>query len=157
MKMKMRMILKRPMVMKTTTAHAMKRRSQASRARRPRITETVCLAVGGIICRENAPSMIFGYLDRGSLGPGLTGAKSGCGPGDQGFKNRIINGSKPVGLRTRLVNNQEIFDVNVAVLVKFFTRNAVGTAVSITESLYSIAPLLLFLLLILHDSLNNKP
>ncbi|KAJ5414916.1 hypothetical protein N7509_000014 [Penicillium cosmopolitanum] len=107
--------------------------------------------------RENAPSMIFGYLDRGSLGPGLTGAKSGCGPGDQGFKNRIINGSKPVGLRTRLVNNQEIFDVNVAVLVKFFTRNAVGTTVSITESLYSIGPLLLFFFLILHDSLNNKP
>lgn len=117
MKMKMRMTLKRLMVMKTTTAHAMKRRSQASRTRRPRITETVRLAVEGMNCRENAPSMIFSYLDRGSLGPGLTGAKSGCGPGDQGFKTRIINGSKPVGLRTRLVNSQEIFDVNVAVLV----------------------------------------
>ncbi|KAJ6001130.1 hypothetical protein N7481_001539 [Penicillium waksmanii] len=94
---------------------------------------------------------------RGSLGPGFTGVKSGCGPVDQGFENRFINGSKPFGLRTRLVNNQEIFDVNVAVLVELFIRDTVGTAEQHPlPNLYSIGYLLFFFLM-LHDSLNNKP
>jgi hypothetical protein len=46
------------------------------------------------------------------------------------------------------MNNQEAFDVNVAILVKLFTRAVVGTAVSMTEILYSIGHLLLFFFLL---------